>query len=194
MGKHTGAMKTPTLCGEGGSSPWVQGLRGGDVTDLMEAFSEGADEHVTWGHPCPTPGPRVPVCTRRSDSGVWDPLTSPPICSQGEVPPPPGLQAGAGPWKDKSSAKTQTCLPGGGRAHGGQLDNSLLGEHDSLVLDLAVQGQDVIVDERALQGEETKDAGPAPQPTVGSSGLLMRWGWGGPHQRLAHRRCPTNVD
>lgn len=115
MGEYTGVMKPPTPCGEGGSSPWVQGLHGGDVTDLMEAFSEGTDEHVTWGHPCPAPGLRVPVCTRTSDPGVWDPLTSPFICSQGAAPPPPGLQAGAGPWKDKSSAKTQTRLPGGGR-------------------------------------------------------------------------------
>ena len=33
-------------------------------------------------------------------------------------------------------------------------DNSLIGKHHGLILDLLVQGQDVIIDERALQVEK----------------------------------------
>ena len=43
------------------------------------------------------------------------------------------------------------------------VDNSLLRKHHVLVLDLPVQGQDVIVDERALKGrKQTQDVGPGP--------------------------------
>lgn len=43
------------------------------------------------------------------------------------------------------------------------MDNSLIGEHHGFIPDLLVQGQDVIVDERALRVEkQTEDAGPGP--------------------------------
>lgn len=58
-----------------------------------------------------------------------------------------------GPGRTKALLRLRHASLGVGGARGGQLDNSLLGEHDGLVLDLAVQGQDVIVDERALQGK-----------------------------------------
>lgn len=118
-----------------------------------------------------------------------------PCLLPGAAPPPPGQQAGAGPWKDKSSAKTQTGLLGWAGPVVEQLDNSLLREHGGLVLDLAVQGQDVTCSSMSAGTArgETKDAGPAPQPTGGSSGLLRDAGWG-PHPGLAHRRCPTNED
>jgi hypothetical protein len=35
------------------------------------------------------------------------------------------------------------------------MDNSLLREHHGLILDLTVQGQDVVINERALWEEET---------------------------------------
>lgn len=64
------------------------------------------------------------------------------------------------------------------------VDNSLLREHDGLILDLAVQGQDEIIDERALRWGETKDAVPstsarwgqlrAPRELGGTSSNLCR--------------------
>lgn len=65
-------------------------------------------------------------------------------------------------------------------------DNSLIGKHHGLILDLLVQGQDVIIDERALQvKKQTKDAGLEPQLMLtdwphlsgggSSSGCPLRW-------------------
>lgn len=46
-------------------------------------------------------------------------------------------------------------------------------------IDLPVQGQDVIIDERALWGKQTKDAGRGPWLTLGDQPYLSRGlGWG----------------
>lgn len=59
------------------------------------------------------------------------------------------------------------------------VDNSLLREHDGLILDLAVQGQDEIIDEWALRRGETKVAAPS---------TSARWG-----QLRAPRELGGNV-
>lgn len=146
----------PTLCGEGGSSPWVQGLRGGDATDLMESFSEGADEHVAWGHPCPTPDSEF-LSVQGDPTQVSATLSHLPLSAPREQHP--HLQVsrlGRGPGRTKALLRLRHASLGVGGACGEQLDNSLLREHDGLSLDLAVQGQDVIVDERALRGERQR--------------------------------------
>lgn len=68
----------------------------------------------------------------------------------------PFLKAGMGLSQGKCSAKDQIPNPGGGRAPMiPAMDNSLLREHHGLILDLSVQGQDVLINEWALWEGET---------------------------------------
>lgn len=61
-----------------------------------------------------------------------------------------------GPSQGKCSAKVQIPSPGGrGASMIPSMDNSLLREHHGLILDLLVQGQDVLINEWALWEEET---------------------------------------
>ena len=50
------------------------------------------------------------------------------------------------------------------------MGNSLLGKHHGLILDLPMQGQDVIIDERALWGVKT-DKGCRPSASTCRGGL-----------------------
>lgn len=73
------------------------------------------DECVTWGHPCPTPSLRVPICSMRSNPDVWDPTHTSLHLLPGSSTPTSRSAGWGGAGKDKRSAKTQTRLPGGGR-------------------------------------------------------------------------------
>ena len=102
------------------------------------------------------------------------PLTSPSICTQGAAPQPPDLQAGVGPGKDKSSAKTQTCLPGGGRGPWWTTHSS--GNTMASFLILRCRARMKSSMNGHCGGERQRMRGPAPQLAGGSSGLLVRWG------------------
>lgn len=91
------------------------------------------------------------------------------VPSQETAPPPPDLQVGVGPSKGKCSVVTQECLPGGGQEPPFR-GNSLLRKHHGLILDLPMQGQDVIIDERALWGGEA-DKGCRPRASICLGGL-----------------------
>lgn len=98
--------------------------------------------------------PQSSICTMRSiPPGVSETLIHSP--SQGTAPPPEDL---VGPSKGKSFAKDTPPWGWAGALLG---DNSLLRKHHVLILDLPVQGQDVIIDEWALQVKtQRKDVGP----------------------------------
>lgn len=114
--------------------------------------------------PCPTPSLRAPSAQRPIQLDASEALSQSLLyllrALPGTAPPPPDLQAGVGPTKGKSSAKDP---PPWGWAGAPVADYSLLRKHHVLVLDLPVQGQDVVIDERALRvKKQTKAVGPEP--------------------------------
>lgn len=144
MGQNTGIWKPLPICGERGwRFPMGPGSAWRWCLGPLEAFWKEQCECVAWS-PCPTPSLRAPSAQGPIPLDVSEALSQSPLhllrALPGTAPPAPDLQAGMGPSKGKSSAKGPPPWA----------DYSLFRKHHVLILDLPVQGQDVVIDERAL--------------------------------------------
>lgn len=143
---------------------------------------------MTWGHSCPTPGLRVPFTMESNQKSLKPCSTVPPGAPPRKQHPHLRICRLGGAFKGQRLCYNSDTTSWGW-AGAPFMGNSLLRKHHGLILDLPVQGQDVIIDEWALLGGEA-DKGCRPRASTcpggltpslgaarvgGSSGLLNRW-------------------
>lgn len=135
------------------------------------------------------------ICTMESNQMSLRPcFTVPPLHllrgpSQETAPPPPVSAGWGGAFKGQMLCYNSDTTPWGW-AGAPLMGNSLLRKHHGLILDLPMQGQDVIIDEWALLGGEA-DKGCRPRASTCPGGLTPSLGaaisWEGGRSGLLNR-------